>query len=66
MAAVVYLVEQIKVLEEQRGEIARTERSSLAPEAQPYQDLLDSILYRIAGLTDAETKGLEARLAEML
>ena len=43
-------------------DIARTERSALAVEAQPYQDLLDRILYRMAGLTDAEAQGLEKRL----
>jgi hypothetical protein len=59
-------VEEITRIESGRGDIARTERSALAPEAQPYQDLIDRILYRMAGLTDAETAGLEQRLAEML
>jgi hypothetical protein len=47
-------------------DIARTERSALAPKAQPYQDLIDRILYRLAGLTDAEAQGLETRLEQML
>jgi hypothetical protein len=46
--------------------IAQTERSALAPEAQPFQDLIDRILYRMAGLTDDEAKGLETRLEGML
>lgn len=44
----------------------RSERSALATAAQPLQDLLDRIIYRIAGLTDAEAKGLEERLSNML
>jgi hypothetical protein len=60
------LVDEIHKIETTRGDIARTERSKLAPEAQPYQDLIDRILYRMAGLTDAEAKGLEKRLEEML
>src|SRR3972149_3707535 len=51
-----------KSLEERRGDIARTERSALAVEAQPYQDLLDRILYRMAGLTDAEAQGVGERV----
>jgi len=52
-----------------RGDIARSARSALAPEAQPFQDLIDCILcilYSMAGLTDAEAQGLEKRLEGML
>jgi hypothetical protein len=66
MGGIVHLVDEISNLEAARGDIARTERSALAPEAQPYQDLLDRIFYRMAGLTDAEAKGLEKRLEAML
>jgi hypothetical protein len=66
MVAMEHLVEEIMRIEDRRGDIARTERSALAPEAQPYQDLIDRILYRLAGLTDAEAQGLEKRLAGML
>jgi hypothetical protein len=66
MAAMAHLVEQIMRIEVRRGDIARAERSALAPDAQPYQDLIDRILYRMAGLTDAEAQGLEKRLGEML
>lgn len=48
------------------SDIARTERSALAPEAQPLQDLLDRMIYRMAGLTDAEANALEDRLEMML
>ncbi len=53
-------------LEADRREIARVERSALAPAAQPCQDLIDRLLYRIAGLSDAEAEQLERRLADML
>jgi len=60
------LVSRIMEIEQTRGEIARSERSALAPAAQALQDLIDRIIYRMAGLTDAEAAGLEARLARML
>lgn len=60
------LTERISKVEAHRGNILRSERSSLAPEGQPYQDLIDRILYRAAGLTDAEAAALERRLKEML
>ncbi len=41
-------------------------RAALAPEAQPLQDLIDRILFGMAGLTEAEAAGLESRLANML
>ncbi len=66
MRAMQAVVERIIAIEQTRGEIARTERSALDPKAQPLQDLLDRILYRMAGLTEAEARGLEARLAKML
>ena len=49
-----------------RGEIARAERSALDPTAQPLQDFLDRILFRMAGLTDNEIEGLQKRLEHML
>lgn len=66
MTCMVRLVERITEIEEKRGDIARTERSALDPRAQPYQDLLDKIIYRMAGLTDEDAGGLEERLAKML
>jgi hypothetical protein len=53
-------------IEAERGEIARAERSALDPEAQPFQDLIDQLFYKMAGLTDDEIVGLEERLANML
>jgi hypothetical protein len=66
MGCLIRLVDEITNRERDRGDIARTERSALAPDAQPYQDLIDRLLYRMAGLTEVEAKGLEQRLARML
>jgi hypothetical protein len=63
---VVEAVKRIIAIEEDRGEIARSERSSLAPEAQPYQDLLDHLFYEMAGLAEAEWRAMESRLSQML
>jgi hypothetical protein len=60
------LVRQIVHAEQRRGEIARSERSALCAEAQPYQDLIDRLLYAMAGLSEGEAGGLEERLARML
>jgi len=56
----------IALAEEARGQISRAQRSALSAQAQPYQDLIDQLLYAMAGLTDEETRGLEERLAAML
>jgi len=63
---IIEAVKQISAIEKSRGEIARADRSALHPSAQPYQDLVDQLLYRMAGLTDAEIVGLEERYAKML
>ena len=63
---VIELVRQIVDAEQRRGEIARSERSALCQEAQPYQDLIDRLLYAMAGLSEEEARGLEERLARML
>jgi len=63
---IIEAVQQISAIEKARGEIARADRSTLHPSAQPYQDLIDQLLYRMAGLSDAEINGLEERYAKML
>ncbi|MBI5725962.1 MAG: Eco57I restriction-modification methylase domain-containing protein [Planctomycetes bacterium] len=60
------IVKRIIVLEKNRGDITRTERSALDPAAQPYQDLIDRIFYMLAGLSDSEWQNLEKRLTGML
>ncbi len=57
--------ERIGQIEIERGEIRRVDRSALDPHAQPYQDFLDRIFYAMAGISDAEARGLEARLEHM-
>jgi hypothetical protein len=59
-------VERIIAIETNRGEIARRDRSELASAAQPYQDLIDLLLYQLAGISDLESKALEQRLENML
>lgn len=59
-------VRQIEAVEAGRGEISRSARSALAPAAQPFQDFIDRVLFRLAGLTDAEAAGLVHRLGKML
>jgi hypothetical protein len=63
---IVEIVGLIIDAEQQRGKIARSERSALCAEAQPYQDLIDRLLYAMAGLSEEEARGLEERLARML
>ncbi len=63
---VIAAVQQIITFESDRGEIVRTERSALAPVAQPYQDLIDQLFFGMAGLTDDEVKALEERYEKML
>lgn len=60
------LVQKIIDIESGRGEIARAERSALDPQAQPLQDVLDHMIYRMVGLSEADIAGLEERLARML
>jgi len=63
---IVNLVNRIIAIEAARGEIPRAARSALAPAAQPFQALIDRLLYAVAGLSNAEVRGLEERLARML
>ena len=63
---IIELVKRIMAIEAARGEIPRSMRSALDPQAQPYQDLIDRLFYAMAGLTPAESAGLEERLAHML
>jgi hypothetical protein len=63
---IVAAVVRIMAIERERGEIARTDRASLSPEAQPYQDVIDKLLYGMAGLTTEEVRGLEERYERML
>jgi hypothetical protein len=63
---IVEAVKRITDIEHKRDIGSRTERSALHPDAQIYQDLIDRLLYRMAGLTHTEAQGLEERLSHML
>lgn len=63
---IVEAVNRIMSIEANRGDIARAARSSLDPAAQPYQDLIDRLIYAMASLTSSESTALEERLGQML
>ena len=64
--AIIEAVDRITGFEKRRGEIARTDRSALSVEAQPYQDFIDRLFFKMAGLSDDDIAGLEQRLGTML
>ena len=64
--AIISASQNIESIESKRGEISRNERSALDPKAQPYQDFIDRLFYKMAGLTDKQISGLEDRLSRML
>lgn len=63
---IITATERIIAIESARGDIVRTARSALDLAAHPYQDLIDGLFYRLAGLSAVEAAGLESRLAQML
>lgn len=62
---VVAAVERIITAETNRGEMSRSDRSALSPAAQPFQDILDAVFFKLAGLTPAEVAGLRNRYEAM-
>jgi hypothetical protein len=56
---VIEAINRIMAIEANRGDIPRSVRSSLDPAARPYQDLIDRIIYAMAGLTLAKSIALE-------
>lgn len=58
------LAARIETLE--RGAIPRQDRSHLCDAAQPFQDAIDLILFRVAALSAKDVSGIETRLADML
>jgi hypothetical protein len=57
---------EIQRIEGQRVLKNRKERSSLAPESQQIQDVIDKVLFRCYGLSDEEGAYIAKRLQEML
>lgn len=60
------LARRIQAAEQGRGAISRHDRAHLSPDAQPYQNAIDLILFRMAGLSERDIAGIEDRLARML
>jgi Eco57I restriction-modification methylase len=59
------LSRRVRKIEENRGAINRVERAHLAAAAQPYQDTIDAILFRLVGFSRRETDALTERLDRM-
>jgi hypothetical protein len=64
--AVIDATRTIIAYESRRRNVQRAERSMLSPEAQPYQDFIDAVVYAMAGLSSEEVTALEGRLKKML
>ena len=64
--SLVELSREIQKIEAQRVLKNRQERSALAPESQPIQDVIDNVLFRCYGLSDEEGEYINKRLGEML
>lgn len=62
---VVAAVDRIIDAEANRGAMTRSDRSALCAPAQPFQDFLDTVFFRLAGLTDPEVTGLKKRYEAM-
>jgi hypothetical protein len=65
-AAITALSRRIQEIEARRVLKHRADRSRLAEESQPLQDVIDSILFRCYGLSDEEGRYVTLRLREML
>jgi hypothetical protein len=60
------LAGRITRIERARGNIARRERAHLVSAAQPLQDVIDEVIFGLAGLSETESSRLTSRLARML
>jgi hypothetical protein len=58
-------VDRIICAEADREDMKRAERSELCKAAQPFQDFLDTVFFRLAGLTDPEVAALKKRYQAM-
>lgn len=61
-----HLAGRVCAAEEERGTITRQDRARLSKGAQPFQDVIDLILFRMVGLSDRDVAGIEDRLSRML
>jgi hypothetical protein len=60
------LSETICAIEAHRGEISRAERAALDLEAQPIQDLIDRLLFNMAGFKNPEVAGILKRMEALV
>jgi len=60
------LSRRIQDVEAARELESRAERSRLAPESQPIQDVIDAVLFKCYGISDDDAAYIERRLQEML
>lgn len=60
------LVQFIEQEESNRGQIARAERSHLAPAAEQAQDILDDLIFTLLGMSDRQRRHIRDRLEQML
>jgi hypothetical protein len=64
-ALLIELSRRVRTIEYRRGPIGRGARAHLADGAQPLQELIDTILFRMVGFSDSEVADLRARSAMM-
>jgi len=64
--ALAAMSQRIQEIEAKREIKSRAERSQLAPESQPIQDAIDTVLFRCCGLSEDDAQYIEQRLQEML
>jgi hypothetical protein len=60
------LVCRILQVEQKRGAVSKIDRAHLAEDAQPAQDIIDRLLFSIAGFSNEETGGIEERIKELV
>jgi hypothetical protein len=65
-AAMIAASDRIAEIEAGRRAISRAERSALDPEAQPYQDFIDRLMFALAGLSEDDATALVDRYSRML
>ncbi|HEX8342265.1 MAG TPA: DNA methyltransferase [Tepidisphaeraceae bacterium] len=66
VAIICEATDRVVAIETARGAVTKKDRSALAKQSQPYQDFLDRVFFRLAGITDDEARALEKRLSKML
>ena len=60
------VVDELVRVEGARGPVAKRRRAAFAPEAEPLQELVDWVLFRMAGFDDDQIHHVKSRLRDML